>query len=136
MTVRRPAATMFTVGLLATCLAACGGGGEELSESEACDEFSTIYQEMEQRTLELTDLSDVGAVQEIFADYGEQSADLAERSPDNLRPLFEEEAAFGEAAGGGTPDPDLIASNAENEAAIREICGEFSGYGTGGGSVG
>lgn len=132
---RRCAATLLAAGTLAMTMAACGGGREEISESEACDEFSSIYQEMEDETMNLSDLTDVVAVEEIFTDYGEQTSELAEVSPDNLRPLFEEEAEFGRTVGGGgQPDPDLIADNAENEAAIREICGEFSGLG--GGSVG
>ncbi|MGC5616051.1 hypothetical protein [Georgenia sp. Z1491] len=132
---RRSAAALLAAGTLATTLAACGGGGEELSESEACDEFSTIYQDMENQTIELTDFTDMDAVSDIFAEYGERTRELSEQSPDNLRPLFEQEAEFGESVSGGDqPDADVIANNAENEAAIREICGEFSGLG--GGSVG
>ncbi|MGC5626901.1 hypothetical protein ACPYO6_01465 [Georgenia sp. Z1344] len=115
----RTLTTALAAGLLATTLAACGGD-DELTEAEACEEYTTTFEEFGERSAEEGG-PDAGT--DLYEEYETEMLDLAERSPENLTPLFEEEAALMRAIVDGTADVTMLESSQENTAAIEEICG-------------
>ncbi|MGO1562326.1 glutamate-binding protein of ABC transporter system [Actinomycetales bacterium JB111] len=98
--------------------AAAGGG--ELSEADACAEYQNILLEFGESTN--TDPSDLEGMTEGLTEYGTSMADLAERSPENLAPLFQSEADYIESLSTGAVDPDAMTENADNTMAIAEAC--------------
>ena len=117
----RTLATLLGTGLLATVLAACGGG-DDLTESEACDQFNAII--LEAQSSAPSDSSDMSALPETMESMGQFAGDLqdlADRSPENLAPLFQSQADLFEAA--GNQDMDALMNAEDNSAEIIEICG-------------
>jgi hypothetical protein len=98
--------------------AAAGGG--ELSEADACAEYQNILLEFGETTN--TDPSDLEGMSEGLTEYGTSMADLAERSPESLAPLFQSEADYIESLSTGNVDPDAMTENADNTMAIAEAC--------------
>ncbi|MGC5616050.1 hypothetical protein [Georgenia sp. Z1491] len=110
---------VLAAGLLATGLAACGGG-DELSEADACEQYETTYSEFEARAAEQDNASDDMS---MFEEYEGELTSLAEQSPDNLATLFESEAELMASIADGTAEITDLEASQQNSQAIADICG-------------